>query len=102
MAAKNPRWRLRKSVFFYFDPFLLRNGDYSNNRKTSSPLSEHFQKKRDQNRTIFEGVMALARRHVNGQKHVFCTKVHEILIFQYYPKNKYCADVVVTPAYQIS
>ena len=46
--------------------------------------------------------MALARRHVNGQKQVFCTKGHKILIFQYYSKNKYCADVADTPAYEVA
>ena len=44
MAAKNPRWPPRKPVFWHFDPLLLRNGDYSNNRKTSSTLSKHGKK----------------------------------------------------------
>ena len=46
--------------------------------------------------------MALARRYKNGQKHVFCTKGHEILIFQYYSKNKYCADVADTLDYEVA
>ena len=46
--------------------------------------------------------MALARRHENGQKHVFCTKGHEILIFHYYSKNKYCADVADTHDYEVA
>ena len=44
--------------------------------------------------------MALARRHVMGQKHVFRKKGYEIFIFQYHSKNKYCADVAVTSTYQ--
>ena len=37
--------------------------------------------------------MALARKHEIGKKHVFCKKGHEILIFQYFSKNKYCSEV---------
>ena len=44
--------------------------------------------------------MALSRRHVMGQKHVFRKKGYEILIFQYHSKNKYCADVAFTSTYK--
>ena len=41
--------------------------------------------------------MALENKSANGKKHVFRKKGHEIFfIFQYYLKNKYCADIAVT------
>ena len=75
---------------------------YSDNIKYSSAFCQHFEKKNHQNPIIFDGVMAILKRCVMGQKPVFREKVHEILIFQYYSNNKYCADVADTPVYEVA
>ena len=44
--------------------------------------------------------MVLARNREITEKQVFGINGHEILIFQYYSKNKYCSDLEVTPEYE--
>ena len=44
--------------------------------------------------------MVLARNGEITEKLVFVAIGHEILIFQYYSKNKYCADGAVTLTYE--
>ena len=59
-----------------------------------------FWNKNNQNPRTFKGVMVLARNGEITEKQVFVAIGHEILIFQYYSKNKYCLDLYFTHVYE--
>ena len=44
--------------------------------------------------------MGPARKHEISEKQFFCTKCHEIVIFVYYSKKKYCLEVDFTYTHQ--
>ena len=99
MAAKNPRWPPK---FIVFCNLLIKNQQMFTIKELKSVFNWFltFWNKNNQNPRTFKGVMVLARNGEITEKQVFVAIGHEILIFQYYSKNKYCSDWYVTHTYE--
>ena len=98
-CQKNPRWPPK---FIVFCNLLIKNQQMFTIKELKSVFNLFltFWNKNNQNPRTFKGVMVLARNGEITEKQVFVAIGHEILIFQYYSKNKYCSDWYVTHMYE--
>ena len=99
MAAKNPRWPPK---FMFFCKLLINSQLICTIKELKISFNSYwtFWNKNDQNPSTFKGVIVLARNSEITEKQIFCINGHEIFIFQYYSKNKFCLNSDFTHAYK--
>ena len=99
MAAKTSKMAAK---IYRFCKLLINNQRICTIKALKSVFNLYwtFWNKNNQNPSIFKGVMVLARNREITEKQVFCINGHEILIFHYYSKNKFCSNSDFTHTYQ--